>query len=91
MHDSADDAPVSLALGEDFAEIRDSVRRICAAFDGQYWRDLEAREGYPTEFVTALTQAGYLAALIPETYGGAGLPLRAASAILEEILPLDGP
>jgi acyl-CoA dehydrogenase len=85
MHDSADDAPVSLALGEDFAEIRDSVRRICAAFDGQYWRDLEAREGYPTEFVTALTQAGYLAALIPETYGGAGLPLRAASAILEEI------
>jgi len=85
MHDSADDAPVSLTLGEDFAEIRDSVRRICAAFDGQYWRDLEAREGYPTEFVTALTQAGYLAALIPETYGGAGLPLRAASAILEEI------
>nr|HQD83026.1 acyl-CoA dehydrogenase family protein [Quisquiliibacterium sp.] len=85
MHDPRPDRPVSLDLGEDFAEIRDSVRRICAAFDGPYWRDLEAREGYPTEFVTALTEAGYLAALIPEAYGGAGLPLRAASAILEEI------
>ncbi len=85
MHDPRPDRPVSLDLGEDFAEIRDSVRRICAAFDGGYWRDLEAREGYPTEFVTALTEAGYLAALIPEAYGGAGLPLRAASAILEEI------
>ena len=76
---------VSLALGEDFPEIRDSVRRICAGYPGAYWRDLEAREAYPTEFVRALTEAGYLAALIPEEYGGAGLPLRAAAAILEEI------
>ena len=76
---------VSLPLGEDFPEIRDSVRRICAKFPGAYWRELEAREAYPTEFVRALTEAGYLAALIPEEYGGAGLPLRAAAAILEEI------
>ncbi len=76
---------VSFPLGEDFPEIRDSVRRICAKFPGVYWRELEAREAYPTEFVRALTGAGYLAALIPEEYGGAGLPLRAAAAILEEI------
>jgi acyl-CoA dehydrogenase len=73
---------VSLPLGEDFPEIRDSVRRICAKFPGAYWRELEAREAYPTEFVRALTETGYLAALIPEEYGGAGLPLRAAAAIL---------
>ena len=66
---------VSFPLGEDFPEIRDSVRRICAKFPGAYWRELEAREAYPTEFVRALTEAGYLAALIPEEYGGAGLPL----------------
>ncbi|MEK9776691.1 MAG: acyl-CoA dehydrogenase family protein, partial [Quisquiliibacterium sp.] len=76
---------VLVPLGEDFPEIRESVRRICANFPGAYWRDLEQREAYPTEFVGALTQAGYLAALIPEEYGGAGLPLRAAAAILEEI------
>ncbi len=76
---------VSVTLGEDFPEIRDSVRRICSGYPGAYWRDLERREAYPTEFVTALTAAGYLAALIPEQYGGAGLPLRAAAAILEEI------
>ena len=76
---------VSLPLGEDFPEIRDSVRRICAAYPGAYWRALEACEAYPTEFVRALTEAGYLAALIPEEYGGAGLPLRAAAAVLEEI------
>ena len=76
---------ISLPLGEDYPEIRESVRRICAGFPGSYWRDLEDREAYPTEFVTALTEAGYLAALIPEEYGGAGLPLRAAGAVLEEI------
>ena len=76
---------VSVPLGEDYLEIRDSVRRICAKFPGAYWRDLEAREAYPAEFVKALTEAGYLAALIPEEYGGAGLPLRAAAVILEEI------
>jgi len=75
---------VSVPLGEDFPEIRDSVRRICADFPGAYWRDLDEREAYPTEFVNALTQAGYLAALIPEEYGGAGLPLRPAGVVLEE-------
>ncbi len=76
---------VTFALGEDFPEIRDPVRRICAGFPGAYWRDLEERSAYPTEFVTALTDAGYLGALIPEEYGGAGLPLRAAGVVLEEI------
>ena len=76
---------VRVPLGEDFPEIRASVRRICANFPGAYWRDLEAREAYPAEFVKALTEAGYLAALVPEEYGGAGLPLRAAAVILEEI------
>jgi alkylation response protein AidB-like acyl-CoA dehydrogenase len=76
---------VHMPLGEDFLDIRESVRKICADFPGAYWRDLEAREAYPTEFVKALTDAGYLAALIPEEYGGAGLPLRAAAVILEEI------
>ena len=76
---------VSVPLGEDFSEIRESVRRICAGFPGAYWRGLEEREAYPTEFVQALTKAGFLGALIPEEYGGAGLPLRAAAAILEEI------
>jgi acyl-CoA dehydrogenase len=75
---------VSVQLGEDYPEIRESVRRICADFPGEYWRDLDEREAYPTEFVRALTTAGYLAALIPEEYGGAGLPLRAAGVVLEE-------
>jgi acyl-CoA dehydrogenase len=76
---------VSVPLGEDFPDIRESVRRICADFPGAYWRDLEERLAYPGEFVQALTKAGFLGALIPEEYGGAGLPLRAAAAILEEI------
>jgi acyl-CoA dehydrogenase len=75
---------VSVQLGEDYPEIRESVRRICADYPGAYWRDLDEREAYPTEFVRALTAAGYLAALIPEEYGGAGLPLRAAGVVLEE-------
>jgi acyl-CoA dehydrogenase len=75
---------VSVPLGEDYPEIRDSVRRICADFPGAYWRDLDERDAYPAEFVRALTEAGYLAALIPEEYGGAGLPLRAAGVVLEE-------
>ncbi len=76
---------VGMALGEDYPEIRESVRRICEDFPGEYWRKLEDEKGYPTEFVDALTEAGYLAALIPEEYGGAGLPLRAAAVILETI------
>jgi acyl-CoA dehydrogenase len=74
-----------IALGEDFTEIRESIRAICANFPGKYWRDLEEKSAYPTEFVNTLTQSGYLAALIPEEFGGSGMPLRAAAAILEEI------
>lgn len=76
---------LAVPLGEDYPEIRESVRRICADFPGEYWRDLDERHAYPEAFVKALTEAGYLAVLIPEEYGGAGLPLRAASVILEEI------
>ena len=76
---------ISIAMGDDFPEIRDSVRKICADFPGSYWRELDEKEGYPHAFVQALTQAGYLAALIPEAYGGAQLPLRAAGVVLEEI------
>ncbi|TCR59419.1 acyl-CoA dehydrogenase family protein [Bosea sp. BK604] len=69
----------------DHAEIREEVRKLCAGFPGEYWRKLDREQRYPAEFVTALTEAGYLAALIPEEFGGAGLPLSAAAAILEEI------
>jgi acyl-CoA dehydrogenase len=76
---------VSMDLDEDHADIRESVRRICADFPGSYWRDLDEREAYPSEFVKAMTDAGFLSALIPEIYGGSGLSLRAAGVILEEI------
>ena len=72
----------------DYPEIRDAVAKICEGFPGQYWRDLEdpSVEGsYPTDFVQALTESGYLGALIPEEYGGAGLPIRAGAVILETI------
>jgi acyl-CoA dehydrogenase len=75
---------VSVPLGEDFPEIRDGVRRICADYPATYWRDLDRREAYPSEFVQAMTEAGYLSSLIPEEYGGAGLSLRAAGVILQE-------
>ena len=67
------------------AQIKDEVRKLCAKFPGEYWRRLDRERNYPTEFVTALTEAGYLGALIPEEYGGAGLPLSAAAAILETV------
>ncbi len=67
------------------AEIREGVARLCAGFPGEYWRKLDEVRGYPTGFVQALTESGYLGALIPEQYGGAGLPLSAAAAILEEV------
>jgi hypothetical protein len=67
------------------SEIRVEVAKLCAHFPGEYWRKLDQVRAYPTEFVRALTEAGYLAALIPEEYGGAGLPLSAAAAILETI------
>jgi acyl-CoA dehydrogenase len=66
-------------------EIRDGVRRLCADFPGEYWRKVDSARAYPAEFVKAVTAAGYLSALIPEEYGGSGLPLAAAAAILEEI------
>jgi acyl-CoA dehydrogenase len=70
---------------ENLAEIRASVRALCARFQGEYWRKLDRERCYPTEFVAALTEAGYLAALIPEQYGGSGLTLVEATAIMEEI------
>ena len=76
---------LSIETGEDYPEIREGVRRVCADFPGEYWRNLEAKEAYPTEFVKALTASGYLGALIPEEFGGSGMPLRAAAVILEEI------
>ncbi|MDQ2804762.1 MAG: acyl-CoA/acyl-ACP dehydrogenase, partial [Pseudomonadota bacterium] len=74
-----------IAPADEHAEIREEVRKLCARFPGEYWRQLDQERAYPTEFVRALTEAGYLAALIPEEYGGAGLPLSAAAAILETI------
>ncbi|WP_114911342.1 acyl-CoA dehydrogenase family protein [Acidibrevibacterium fodinaquatile] len=67
------------------AEIREEVKKLCARFPGEYWRKLDTARAYPSEFVAALTEAGYLSVLIPEEYGGAGLGLGAASAILETI------
>ncbi|MGE0417001.1 MAG: acyl-CoA dehydrogenase family protein [Acetobacteraceae bacterium] len=72
-------------LVDPHTEIREEVAKLCARFPGEYWRKLDQDRAYPTEFVRALTEAGYLGALIPEEYGGAGLPLSAAAAILETI------
>ncbi len=79
------DSVASPLRGDPHAEIREEVSKLCARFPGEYWRKLDQVREYPTEFVRALTQAGYLGALIPEQYGGAGLPLSAASAILETV------
>src|SRR6266704_996895 len=70
---------------DEYADIRDAVAKLCAQFPGEYWRELDREMVYPKAFVDALTQAGYLSVLIPEEYGGAGLKLSAAAAILEEI------
>jgi alkylation response protein AidB-like acyl-CoA dehydrogenase len=69
----------------DYPEIREEVAKLCARFPGAYWRELDKVRAYPTDFVNALTEAGYLSALIPEEFGGSGLPLSAAAAILETI------
>ena len=74
-----------LIARDDHAEIREEVRKLCARFPGEYWRKLDEVRGYPTDFVTALTEAGYLSVLIPEEYGGSGLGITAAAAILETI------
>jgi len=70
---------------ESFPEIREAVRQLCAGFPGEYWREKDRERAYPTEFVQALTEAGYLSVLIPEEFGGSGLGIEAAAAILEEI------
>ena len=66
-------------------DLRRGVRDLCKAFPDSYWRDLDAARAYPEAFVRALTEAGYLAALIPEEYGGSGLGVTEASIILEEV------
>jgi len=71
--------------GRDHPELRDAVRKLCGNFPDSYWHDLDEAEAYPTDFVKSLTEAGFLSALIPEEYGGSGLPLRAAAVILEVI------
>jgi len=73
------------ATDENFSDIRHAVAALCERFPGEYWRGMDRERTYPTDFVRALTEAGYLAALIPETYGGSGLPVAAGVAILEEI------
>ena len=70
---------------EDLADIRRAVRALCAEFPGEYWRTMDRERAYPAEFVDALTRAGFLAALIPEEFGGSGLKLDAAAVIMEEI------
>jgi acyl-CoA dehydrogenase len=70
---------------DEFHDIRDAVAKLCAQFPGEYWRKLDREMAYPKAFVDALTEAGYLSVLIPEEYGGSGLKLSAAAAILEEI------
>jgi acyl-CoA dehydrogenase len=75
---------VEFSLPDELTEVRAAVRDLCAGFPGEYWRSLEP-DRYPEEFVRALTEGGWLAALIPDEYGGVGLGLTAASVILEEI------
>jgi alkylation response protein AidB-like acyl-CoA dehydrogenase len=70
---------------EEIGSIRSAVRALCAGFPGEYWRKLDRERAYPTEFVNALTEAGFLAALIPEEFGGSGLTMSSAAAIMEEI------
>jgi acyl-CoA dehydrogenase len=72
-------------MSDDFQDIRDSVRALCAAFPGEYWRKLDTERAYPAEFVQKMTETGFLGVLIPEEFGGSGLGISAACAILEEI------
>ena len=71
--------------GETYNDIREAVGKLCVEFPGSYWRALDREMAYPAAFVQALTEAGWLGALIPENFGGSGLPLSAAAVILEEI------
>ena len=74
-----------MASAETFPEIREAVRRLCAGFPGEYWREKDRERAYPAEFVQALTESGFLSVLIPEAFGGSGLGLGAAIAVLEEV------
>ncbi len=74
-----------MSEAEEIAEIRRAVQALCAEFPGEYWREKDRDRAYPGEFVDALTRSGFLAALIPESYGGSGLKLDAAAVIMEEI------
>ena len=72
-------------MTDEYADIREQVQKLCAQYPGEYWRDLDTKREYPTAFVKALTEAGYLSVLIPEEFGGSGLGISAAAAIMEEI------
>src|SRR5580693_6572802 len=85
MISTASEAIRSVEHDGPYQDIRASVRALCANFPGEYWRDLDRERAYPTAFVKALTDAGFLAALIPEEFGGSGLTISAAIAIMEEI------
>src|SRR6266566_3657809 len=82
---SASRVPMTDTEQDEHSDIREAVAKLCAQFPGEYWRKLDREMAYPSAFVDALTEAGYLSVLIPEEYGGAGLKLSAAAAILEEI------
>jgi len=79
------DTIASVELGRDYPELRDAIRGLCAGFPVEYWAKMDAESAYPTEFIAELTKGGFLSALIPEEFGGSGMPLRAAAVILEEI------
>jgi acyl-CoA dehydrogenase len=77
--------PISIPTEQDHQELRAAIRALCARFDGAYWRQIDEARGYPEAFATALTEAGWLAALVPEEFGGSGLGLTEASIVMEEI------
>jgi len=81
----ASDSRLTMPVEADWADIREGVARICEKFPNEYWLKLDHASEYPSEFVNALTEAGYLGCLIPEEYGGSGLPLSAGCAVLEAI------
>src|SRR5690606_8611698 len=76
---------IELTQSNNFHEVRDAIRDLCAAFPNEYFRKVDEERAYPEKFVNALTEAGWMAALIPQEYGGSGLGLTEASVIMEEI------
>ena len=74
-----------MSIGNDYPELRDALRKLCAGFPDKYWRDLDKEEAYPDAFVKAMSEGGYLSSLIPEEYGGLGLPFRAAQVTLQTV------